>query len=611
MKKEEYEKTGLKCGLEIHQQLEGKKLFCKCPTKIHEEKPDYTIHRKIRAVTGETGEIDIAAAEEASKGKLFEYECYNDNVCLVELDEEPPRDINKKALEATLQVCKLVKAKIVDEGQVMRKTIIDGSNVTGFQRTTLIGYDGEISSSQGKIRIPTIILEEDSARHIKTEGNKTVYRLDRLGIPLIEISTAPDIKTPEQLKEVAEKIGMILRSTGKCKRGLGTIRQDVNVSIKEGNRIEIKGAQDLKMLPTLVKIEAERQKKLIEIREELKKRGVKTQEPKIEDISKHFKKCQGKIIQETLKKGGKVLGIRLTGFKGLIGKEIQPNKRLGTEFSHRAKTTAGVKGIIHSDELPNYGITPDILEKLNKHFDLSEKDAFIIVAEQEDKAKKALQAVIKRANECLKGVPKEVRGANKDGTTTYQRPIPGAARMYPETDVLPIKIDKKITENIKLPELIENKIKRYKNMGLGKDLAETLAKSDKAQLFDKLTQKIKKIKTAYIAEILTGAEKTIKRQFNVEINPTEEDYTELFEALEKEKISKESILEILKENKPVKETIKKYETISDEELKKEIKKIIEENKNLEYKALIGKVMQKLRGKASGKKIAETVKKLSS
>ncbi|HLF54998.1 MAG TPA: Glu-tRNA(Gln) amidotransferase subunit GatE [Candidatus Nanoarchaeia archaeon] len=600
----------IKCGLEIHQQLDCKKLFCECPSVIQENTPHFTIMRKLRAVVGETGEIDIAAAAEAMKGKKFIYEGYDDNCCLIELDEEPPRNLREEALLAAVQVAKLFKAKFVDEVQVMRKTVVDGSNTSGFQRSALVAYDGKIDSSLGKISIPTVIVEEDSARLIKDENDKTVFRLDRLGIPLLEVSTGPDIVSAEQCAEVAEKLGLFLRSTGKVKRGLGTIRQDVNVSIEGGERVEIKGAQDLKLLPKIVELEALRQENLLEIKRELAKRNVKSVVAQIVDVSRYLVNSKSKVIKSTLSNGGAVLGISLSCFKGLIGRELQPGKRLGTEFSDRAKVSAGVGGVFHSDELPNYGITPDEVELISKHLDCGSHDAFVLVADLKDKAERALQAVILRANDALRGVPKEVRRANPDATTTYMRPMPGAARMYPETDVLPVRITKKMIDSVELPELIEHKIGRYEKLGLGHDLAELVAKSDRTDLFDNFVKSFKELKPAYIAEILMTSERTIRRQFNVDISPTDEDYCDLFEALEHDEITKESVLEILKEKRPVKEVLPRFKLLSDSELERELKRIIEANQKLPFNALIGKAMSELRGKAAGQKIVELLKKLA-
>ncbi len=600
----------IKCGLEIHQQLECKKLFCECDSIIQENAPHYTIMRKLRAVVGETGEIDVAAAQEAMKGKQYIYEAYDDNCCLIELDEEPPRGLRAEVLSAAIQVGKLAKVKFVDEVQVMRKTILDGSNTSGFQRTSLVAFDGKIDSSLGPISISSVIVEEDSARIIKEEIGKTVFRLDRLGIPLIEISTGPDIVTPDHAAEVAEKLGLLLRSTGKVKRGLGSIRQDLNVSIEGGERVEIKGAQDLKLIPKLVELEGVRQENLLAVKKELEKRKVREVLTQIVDVSRLMKNSKSKVLQSTIAKGGVVLGIKLSCFKGLIGKEVQPGRRLGTEFSDYAKVAAGVGGIFHSDELPNYGIMPDEVEQIAKHLDCGEHDAFVLVADMKQRAERALQAVITRASAAIIGVPKEVRRANEDGTSSFLRPMPGAARMYPETDVLPIRLTKKMIDSVELPELIEHKTGRYEKLGLGHDLAELVAKSDRASLFDSFVKSFKDLKPAYVAELLMTSERTIRRQFSIEISPSDEDFCDLFEALEHDEISKESVLDILKEKKPVKEVLRKYRTLSESELVRELTRIIEANKSLPFNALIGKAMAELRGKASGQKIVELLKKLS-
>lgn len=597
------------CGLEIHQQVDTKKLFCECPSIVQEKGPEYIVKRGLRAVVGETGEIDTAAAEQALKGKHYIYECNDENVCLIDLDEEPPRNMREEALTIAIQAGKLLNAQFVDEVQVMRKTVVNGSNTTAFQRTTLVAMNGHIDTPSGKISIPTILLEEDSARTIKEEDNHTVFRLDRLGIPLLEISTGPDIHTPEQCAEVAEKIGRLLRSC-QVKRGLGTIRQDVNVSIEGGTRVEIKGAQDLALLPKLVELEALRQENLLLIKTEFEKRGVKSIMTQIQDLTDTLSTSQSNVISGALKNKGVVLGIRVQGCKELLGREIQPKRRLGTELSDRAKVASGVKGLFHSDELPNYGITQSEVDAIAKKLECGPTDAFVIVADSKEKSEKALCAAIQRLNDAAKGVPKEVRTAKEDGTTTFLRIMPGAARLYPETDVLPIRLTKKRIDAVELPELIDSRIARYEKLGLGKDLAELAANSEHGTLFENFVKKFGGLKAAYIAEILLTAEKTIRRQFNVEITPTAEDFETLFTALADEKISKESVLDILKEKKPVKEVLHKYSLLSDRELELAVKKIVSENKGMPANALIGKAMGHLRGKASGQKIVEMIKKHS-
>ncbi len=254
-----YKQLGFKSGMEIHQQLEGKKLFCNCETVIRDDKPDYTFERELRAVVGETGKIDTAAAFEQKKKKYNVYEAYNDTNCLIEMDEEPPKHINKDHLKTALKIALLLNAKIVDEIQVMRKTVVDGSNVSGFQRTVLIAVNGYIDTSKGRVGIPLVLLEEEAAKRISDHQDYTLWNISRLGIPLIEIATDPDIVDNVHAQEVATKIGMICRSVPGVKRGLGTIRQDLNVSIKGHPRVEVKGFQEIRLIPKAVEDEVKRQ----------------------------------------------------------------------------------------------------------------------------------------------------------------------------------------------------------------------------------------------------------------------------------------------------------------------------------------------------------------
>ncbi len=257
----DYSKLKFKSGLEIHQQLDTGKLFCNCPSVLRSDEPDFSVERKLHAVAGESGEVDVAAKFQAGLGKIFVYQGHDENSCLVELDEEPPHEINRDALRVGMQIALLMNCKIQPVTQIMRKTVLDGTNVSGFQRTVLIARDGYLETSKGKVGISYIYLEEDAARKVNASGDKIYYNLDRLGIPLVEVVTAPDIKDPEHAKEVALMIGEILRSC-KVRRGIGTIRQDVNVSIRGENRVEIKGMQDMKVFVKAIENEIERQVKL-------------------------------------------------------------------------------------------------------------------------------------------------------------------------------------------------------------------------------------------------------------------------------------------------------------------------------------------------------------
>ncbi|MDP3989597.1 MAG: Glu-tRNA(Gln) amidotransferase subunit GatE [archaeon] len=600
------DKLGLTCGIEIHQQLDGKKLFCNSPTIIREDKPHFRIVRKLRASAGESGIIDVAAKQEQSRNRRYVYEGYYDTTCLVETDSEPPHEINKDSLLTTLQFCKIVNARISPVVQVMRKIVVDGSNTSGFQRTALIGREGILATSLGNVGITNISLEEDSCKIIKDTPEEKVYRLDRLGIPLIEIGTAPDIKSPEHCLETAKKIGMLLRSLPFVKRGLGTIRQDVNVSIKGGTRVEIKGAQDLRQIPQLVELEAKRQHELLELKRELK--GKKLNSLSLVDLTSVLEKSPSKIIQRTVSNVGKILGIKVAGFAGIIGRELQPGYRVGTELSGRAKIKAGVGGIFHSDELPNYGITENDVLLIRKKLNCTTKDAFIIVADKETKTKMALEAVYERLEELFLGVPKEVRKANQDGTTSYLRPMPGASRMYPETDVPLIYPDLSVVE---LPELLEEKISRYqKRLGLSGDLASFIAKSDKVLLFEELVKTHPKQKPAFIAETLISTPLEMKRKFEVDSDSlTEDNFRDLFRFLEEEKIHKDIVLDVLIDMAKGQFSLQKYASLSTEDLHKIIAEVVNSNPKAPFGALMGQCMKQLAGKASGEVISKELKRI--
>lgn len=601
----DYKKIGLKVGLEIHQQLEGRKLFCECPTILRDDKPDISLKRNLRAAAGETGEVDIAAKHEQAKELHFVYEGYSDTTCLVEMDEEPPHPMNQEALDVALLISKMMNANAVDEVQIMRKTVVDGSNTSGFQRTSLVGMNGKLDD----VGIQTICIEEDAAKIIGKEKDAAVYRLDRLGIPLVEIATDPDIKTPEQAKEVAQKIGMLLRSTGKAKRGIGTIRQDLNISIKGGARIEIKGAQDLKLLPLMVENEANRQLKLIEIKEKVK--DSKVSDPV--DVSSVFSKTKCEFVKKGISKGEALMAIKLEGFSGLLGEELMPSFRLGTELAGYAKTR-GFGGVIHSDEeLANYNFTEKEINELEKKLSAKKKDAWLMVLGNGKKAEKMLvELLIPRIKQLSKGIPNEVRQAKPDGTSIFMRPMPGSARMYPETDAPPIKISADRMKALKIPELIEETGKRYQKMGLGKDLAELLAKSEKKELFDRFAEEFKQIKPAFIAETLIPTLKEISRKHKMDVSIIKErQMEEIFVALNNSEISKESVYDLLVDCASGKGlNMDSYKLISDDELKKELDRIVKENTGAPFGAIMGKAMQKLKGKADGKKIADMLKELT-
>jgi glutamyl-tRNA(Gln) amidotransferase subunit E len=602
----DYKKLKLTCGIEIHQQIASHKLFCGCPSLLRDDTPDVRVERELRAVVGETGMIDAAAAHETKKGLRFIYEAYSDSTCLVELDEEPPHEMNREAIGVGLMVSKIIGAEIVGEVQVMRKTVVDGSNTSGFQRTALISRNGKITTSEGDVRISSICIEEDAAKIIERKEGAVVYRLDRLGIPLIEIGTEPDIHSPKQAQDAAAKLGMILRSTEKVARGLGTIRQDVNISIAGGTRIEIKGAQDLRMVPTLVEYEARRQVAILELAKALHSF---VPDKKVFDISKLMSNSRSKVIFNALKSKGVVKAIRVPVMGGFIGKEVQPGRRVGTELSDYAKVKAGVGGLFHSDELPNYGIEDKDVAAIRKAVCCSDKDAFILIADSEDKVDRAFVAVLDRLAMVPQGVPKEVRRANPDGTSSFLRPMPGEARMYPETDVMPVKVDAK---DIKIPELLEEKKERFKEKHeLAEDLAQALTSSGKQNLFEDFADRFKNVKPAFIAETMISVPKLLRRKYSIDpAKLKDSDFEKVISLLNDNKISKgalEKVFVDLAQGKTV--DYSEYEPLTDKRLEDALMAVLKESEELEFSAVVNKAMTSLKDRAEGQKIIEMLKKL--
>ena len=561
----DYKKIGLKVGIEVHQELATQhKLFCRCPPKLSEAEPEYTFLRRLRPSQSELGEIDPAALFEFLKGKTIKYEGDHTTSCLVEMDEEPPGPLDAETLDLTLSFALMVNSYPMDEVHVMRKTVVDGSNTGGFQRTCVVSLGGVVEVDGKRYGVQQISLEEDAARNVGEEGSIIRYRLDRLGIPLMEIATAPDMHDPVEVQKVASRVGSLLRATGKVRRGLGTIRQDVNVSIMNGKVVEIKGVQDLPLMPTIVEYEAQRQWNLLEIRDELVKRGVKPADivdAQI-DVSSVFKATESKILRSAMKAGGMVKAVRLPGFAGLTGRELCPGRRLGTEMSDHAKYRGGVKGIFHTDELPGYSITQPEVDALRRFVGAAEGDAVVIVADEAEKARRALTAVVERARDVFNGIPLETRATNPDGTTRFTRPRPGAARMYPETDVKAITITPEHLASLgeTLPEMPEAKLKRFQSdYDLNEKLAKQIVDSDYMSLFEELARDHSAL-TTLAAVTLTEELKRLQRDGVPVETLTDEAIRGTFSLVDSGEVVKESVpamLTWLVQNpaKPAKEAI--------------------------------------------------------
>ena len=522
------EQLGFMCGIEVHQQLATGKLHSRQPSELFDvtidtvpgEWPRYA--RKLRLASGEGGKVDVAARFEKRRNRSFVY-IQSPNSGLIELDESPPLSHDSDALDVALTVSAMLGAKPVGAVQTMRKTVVDGSNTSGFQRTSLISTDGTLKTDTGDVGIDVLCLEEDSARKLDTiptdHGEQVIYNLDRLGVPLIEIATSPDIQSPEHAKETAMALGRTLRDTRRVRRGLGSIRQDLNVSVACGDRVEIKGCQDLGWIPRIVRLEVVRQVHMYRLANELRSSlglpplpsnrdlddiGMESkvaeavaQHIPLEytDVTNAFASCESRMVTEGLAKGYTMLSLPLNGFAGKIGSKTLDVEgaqlpRLGRELAGAAKL-AGVRGVFHSDELPAYGIEQEHVEAVRKQLELAPNDAFVLCLAPSWQARLALESVGRRARHAFHRIPQEVRnvvvkkGAPDDGTTTPMRPLPGGARMYPETDVptIPIHHDhwQAIIQN--LPMRQEERMERLAQTELSEDQCKQLLSRELDDVF--------------------------------------------------------------------------------------------------------------------------------
>ena len=541
------------------------------------------------------------------------------------LNEEPPHELNREALETSLTIALMFHASPINETHVMRKVVIDGSTTFGFQRTAVIALNGMIKIGDKNIPLQIVCLEEDACRKIKEDRLTGYYRLDRLGIPLIEVVTEPVITSPEEAGKVALAIGRVLKATGKVKRGLGTIRQDVNISIQDGALIEVKGVQDLEILPQVITHEVQRQLTLLKIVKELASRGVKEEDfiYTFKNVEKIFQKTKCQVIKKAIEKEQTVLAAVLPQFSGLLGIELTSGLRFGTELSDYAKFWGGVGGIFHTDELPAYGITEDEVMELKSFLKIYDNDAIVLVADKPENVYNALNAVLNRAKQALKHIPSETRGLFPDGITHYLRPRPGAARMYPETDVPPVPITKEYLKRLKetLPESLEVRLSNLmKKYGLNKKLADQVLISDYSEVFETIASTTR-ISPSFIAATLTETFRSMQRD-SIDVNIlSEEIIQDLFSFIDSGNVAKEAIPEILvwmvkHEDVTLDDAIKALglRMVTEKKLKEIVDRVVRDNEDLILKRrvtalgpLMGIIMKELRGKADAEKISKLLK----
>lgn len=609
----------VKAGLEVHQQLSTGKLFCRCPCEFSEE-PLSTFTRRLEAAGGEELAVDRAASVQASRALLYRYEVVSPS-CLVEMDEEPPRPLDHAALETALIVAHLLGARVVDEIEVMRKMVVDGSNTSGFQRTSLVAVGGELEVRGRRIPIESICLEEDASRKVAEAPGEITYRLDRLGIPLLEIATAPVIESGREAREVAEELGALVRATGRVRRGIGSIREDVNVSIEGGARIEIKGVQELRAIESYVEGEALRQQMLLGLKEALKARGAHAVTAAPVDLTAQFRHLKSGPLAP---KGGAsqvVLGLRLPGFAGLLKSPPGSEERLGRELADYARAV-GLRGLLHSDELPAYGLSAEDVARTREALSLGPSDAFVLVTDPSaPRAEAALRAVSERANAALEGVPSETRDPLPDGRSRYSRPISGRHRMYPETDVPPIVVSPEETARVAahLPELpAALRVRLEREFGLPTDLVAQIVGAGEVERFETLSRAGHA--PTLVARLLTQDLPLAMEELPSATEPPTPTLDRLLAASRSGAFSKEGIPDVLRQLLKGAPSVEKavegagLSGMSQTELERLVGEVVRDNEKLirergpaAFSALMGDVMKKARGRVDGETVAAALR----
>jgi glutamyl-tRNA(Gln) amidotransferase subunit E len=541
-----YAKLGFKCGLEVHQQLKTeKKLFCNCPAGKYHDHQDYDaeIIRHMRPTLSELGEYDGTALMEFKTRKIVVYRIKNETTCTYEIDDTPPFLLNRQALEIAMEVALLLKANIVGEFHITRKQYLDGSIPTGFQRTGILGIEGEIPLSHKKVRIIQLSIEEDSCREISDIGHTRVYSTDRLGMPLIETVTYPDMKTPDEAAEAAHYIRFLTRSTGKVRTGIGAAREDVNVSISGGTRVEIKGVAHIAWIPELVHNEAFRQKALLEIQKELQKRSGDGKSWASAAKEVDAEALGGDFIpsREIQKRKLRLLAVNLPGFRGILSFFTQPGKIFADEISDRLKVIACLEkpNMIHSEQLePAPG--EDAFKFIRKVLKAGEDDAQMLFWAAADDVKTALETIEERCRLALKGVPNETRKALADGRNIFERVLPGPDRMYPDTDSAPIPVEEELIEWVRsaMPPAVHHRLGQFKTWGVPSDTFAFLLRYNLAPWLEKISTAFG-VEPRFVAVILGHNLKNLAGKKSVFADFNCQRLYELFGFVQEQKLDKE------------------------------------------------------------------------
>ena len=612
--------SGLLVGLEIHQQLAcSTKLFCACPPQKSEEFP-YHFERRLRPAQSETGRLDPAAVFEFAKGKSNIYFWSPESSCLVDADEEPPHPLSSEAFEAAALVAHVLGSNVVDEVHVMRKIVIDGSNTGGFQRTAVVGLGGSFSVDGARVGVQSVTVEEDAARILGEDGTSRRFALDRLGVALVEVALDPVKGDPEFVGKVALHLGRILRSTGRVARGLGTIRQDLNVSLDGGSVVEVKGVQKLNLVPKVVEYEGRRQRALLRVAEALKAKKLHVA-CTAKDVTETFARTNSGALRRSLSEGGRIGCVAAPGLGGLLGWEPEPGARLGREIAEVARANS-LGGVIHSDEFGKQGVTDTEASALRSAMGCGPEDALVLIAGPRETVDRVLP-LIKSRLECAGiGVPAETRAATEEGETRFMRPRPGSQRMYPETDIPDISVTHEFRHRIHgmVPEewaaLVERLQRKY---ALSQDLALKLYDSDTAGEFERLTTRLT-LEPSFVASVLVDLPQRLAREGVPEGGYTSDALSAVLAAVSHGKVAKEAVPSILdlvgRKGVSVDEAIEalRLETLDEGEVAKIVEalmakeaQLIREKREAAFSQLMGEAMKELRGKADGATVARILK----
>jgi glutamyl-tRNA(Gln) amidotransferase subunit E len=612
----------VKAGLEVHQQLATGKLFCACPSEFSEEVRG-SFSRRLRAAGGEERGVDVAASFQASRGLRYRYEIVPTS-CLVEMDEEPPHPLNEAALDTALTLALLLHAQPMDEVLVMRKIVVDGSNTSGFQRTALIATDGHLEVGGRRISVSSICLEEDAARKVAESGDEVTYRLDRLGIPLIEIATGPEIRSGPEAREVAQEIGALLRATRRVRRGIGTIREDVNVSTEGGHRIEIKGVQELRKIQEYVDGEVARQTLLLGVRDELRRRNAAVPDRAPLEVGELCTGIASGPLAESSGGPRVVLAAGLPGFGGLLRSPPGSEERLGRELADQARS-AGLRGLLHSDELPGYGLDAERVTEIRRRLGLGPEDGFVLVSDRSrERAERALRRVVERARAALEGIPGETRDPLPDGRTRYSRPLPGRDRMYPETDVPPIPVTGERLARLRrgLPERPEElRARLERTHGLPSEVVRQIVFSDDEEMFEELARRghDPSLVVRLLLQELPAV--TAPAPGRPALEPSLEALDRLLAAVESGRFAKEGISVVLAALSAGAPTLDAaidragLSGFSAADLEALVARVVRSNEEVvrrrgdeAFSPLMGDVMKEVRGRRDGKEVAEALRR---